>query len=298
MMRELKTLLAVAREGTFAAAAIKVGLTQAAVSAQMHRLEQSLGFALFDRVGRAARLNTRGRQVCQQARELLDRYQQLGAPVADTFSGRLISLGAIASVQRAFLPAVLSRFYRSPQACRVRVLPGVSTDFVNQVDTGELDMAMVIRPPFSLQGRLRWTQLFREPFRLLVARTQVSSDWAQLLATLPFIRYDHASFGGRQVERFLQDRQIAVRDIFELDELEAIVQLVARGVGVALLPQSSVHRRWPAQVRAIDLGKATFYREIGLVHAPENHLDAPVVYLLDLLRRQAGRAQASARIRP
>ena len=58
MIRELKTLVAVAREGTFAAAGQKIGLTQAAVSAQMQRLEGELGFELFDRSGRSARLNS------------------------------------------------------------------------------------------------------------------------------------------------------------------------------------------------------------------------------------------------
>ena len=54
MIRELKTLIAVAQHGTFAAAGQHIGLTQAAVSAQMKRLEAALGVALFERSGRAA----------------------------------------------------------------------------------------------------------------------------------------------------------------------------------------------------------------------------------------------------
>ena len=71
MIRELKTLIAVSTEGTFAAAGNKIGLTQAAVSAQMQRLEQSLGFALFDRTGRSATLNAAGLQTLSQATELI-----------------------------------------------------------------------------------------------------------------------------------------------------------------------------------------------------------------------------------
>ena len=78
MIRELKTFIAVAREGTFAAAGQRIGLTQAAVSAQMQRLEAELGFDLFDRTGRAAHLNKRGQQLLLQAQELLHMYSTLG----------------------------------------------------------------------------------------------------------------------------------------------------------------------------------------------------------------------------
>ena len=74
MIRELKTLIAVAQEGTFAAAGNKIGLTQAAVSAQMKRLEQELGIALFERKGRAAILTQRGQETLKQAHTLLTLY--------------------------------------------------------------------------------------------------------------------------------------------------------------------------------------------------------------------------------
>src|SRR3954463_731546 len=79
MIRELKTLMAVAREGTFAAAGEQIGLTQAAVSAQMQRLEAGLGFGLLDRPGGSARLNAMGHQTLEQAQQLLALYSNLGS---------------------------------------------------------------------------------------------------------------------------------------------------------------------------------------------------------------------------
>ena len=67
MIRELKTFIAVAQEGSFAAAGGKIGLTQSAVSAQMQRLENELGLALFERAGRSARISKAGRQVLSEA---------------------------------------------------------------------------------------------------------------------------------------------------------------------------------------------------------------------------------------
>ncbi|MCY1507328.1 LysR substrate binding domain protein [compost metagenome] len=91
-----------------------------------------------------------------------------------------------------------------------------------------------------------------------------------------FIRYDRSSFGGRQVDRFLRQMHFTLHEVSELDELDAIVKLVANGVGAALVPQTAAHRRWPAAVRAVDLGQHTFHRDIGLVHRAKQNLSEPV----------------------
>lgn len=291
MIRELKTLVAVAREGTFAAAGQKVGLTQAAVSAQMQRLEAELGFALFDRSGRTARLNDRGEQTLAQARDLLALHGRLGTrPVGAGAAAEPVRVGAIASVQRSLLPDALAAFHAGSPESRSRVVPGLSIDLVDQVDAGDLDLAVIVRPPFSLHADLRWRTLAEEPYRLLVPRRTRGDDALALLAERPFVRYDRASFGGRQVDRFLRAAQADVREVCEVDELDAIVRLVARGVGVALVPETAGSRAWPAAVRAIDLGARTFHREIGLVHRPARALSEPAARLA----RAIGDAYAAA----
>ena len=266
MIRELKTLMAVAREGTFAAAADRIGLTQAAVSAQMKRLEQELGFALFQRTGRSCRLNARGRQTLVQAEELLRLYRNLGSTAPPDTAVSTLNFGAIDSVQRSPLPEVLMRFHKAVPGCRLRVVTGLSPDLFNQVDAGEIEVAALIRPPFDLHSDLRWISLAREPFRLLVPRQVRETQWAEVLSTQPFIRYERASFGGRQVDRFLRSTHVTVKESCELGELNAIIRLVARGAGVALVPQTVDHLRWPAGIRAIDLGDHTFHRDIGMIH--------------------------------
>lgn len=288
MIRELKTLVAVAREGTFAGAGDKIGLTQAAVSAQMQRLESELGLTLFDRSGRSAHLNKTGEQILSQAQELIRMYNNLGTTPVGHAANVLVSVGAIASLQRSLLPDALAKFHRQCPDARSRVIPGLSMELVNLVDAGEIDMAAIIRPPFSLHKDLRWTTLASEPFRLLVPRSVSETDWAELLSTRPFIRYDRTSFGGRLVDRFLRGMHFALQERCEVDELEAIVRLVANGVGVALVPEVATHRRWPATVRAIDLGEHTFHREVGLVHRARGSLSEPARLLTKLIIGIAG----------
>jgi DNA-binding transcriptional LysR family regulator len=286
MIKELKTLIAVAREGTFAAAGNKIGLTQAAVSAQIQRLEAELGFELFDRKGRSAHLNRMGHQILLQAQELLRLYDSLGSTTVGLPPSVLVNIGAIASVQRSYLPDALAKFHQHCPQCRSRVVPGLSMELVNLVDAGEIDMAVIIRPPFSLQSDLRWTTLALEPYRLIVPRDMPGDDWTQLLSSQPFIRYDRSSFGGRQVDRFLRQMHFTLREVCELDELEAIIKLVENGVGVALVPQTAPDFVWPAGVRVLDLGQHTFHRDIGLVHRSRQTFTEPVRMLAELISAQ------------
>jgi DNA-binding transcriptional LysR family regulator len=234
-----------------------------------------------------------------QAEELLRLYQNLGSPMRLDSAATVVSFGAIDSVQRSTLADVLARLQREWPACRARVVPGLSPELFNLVDAGEIELAAVIRPPFTMQSDLRWTTLAREPFRLIVPRNLKQGDWGELLSNQPFVRYDRVTFGGRQVDRFLRGAHFTVKELCELGELNAIVRLVARGVGVALVPQTIDHVRWPAGVRAIDLGDHTFYREIGLIHRAIGTMSEPARALaqmfIDVYAMQARKSAAKPR---
>jgi DNA-binding transcriptional LysR family regulator len=283
MIRELKTLIAVAREGTFAAAGLKVNLTQAAVSAQMQRLEAELGYEIFERKGRNAQLNRRGQQILEQAQELVRLYNSLGSSAQGVAPTVQVEVGAIASVQRSLLPQALAQFHGARPECRTRIIPGLSLELLSAVDAREIDIAVIIRPPFELQSDLYWTTLASEPYRLIVPAGLADAEWSEMLSTQPFIRYDRSSFGGRQVDRFLRQFHFNTRDVCELDELDAITELVGKGVGVALVPQTVSRDAWPASVRAYDLGGHTFHRDIGLVHPANVALSVQVTLLVQLI---------------
>ncbi|HGA2319078.1 TPA: LysR substrate-binding domain-containing protein [Pseudomonas putida] len=287
MIRELKTLMMVAREGTFAAAGLKVNLTQAAVSAQMQRLEEALGFEIFERRGRNAQLNRRGQQVLIQAQEVIRLYSTLGCNAPGAAPTVQVDIGAIATIQRSLLPQALAQFHAARSECRTRIIPGLSLELLSAVDAREIDMAVIIRPPFELQSDLQWTTLAREPYRLIVPAGLEQAEWPDILNTKPFIRYERSSFGGRQVDRFLRQAHFNVREVCELDELEAITELVGKGVGVALVPQTVARDAWPASVRAYDLGARTFHRDIGLVHHANVLLSEQVTQLIALIVQAA-----------
>ncbi|POA17375.1 LysR family transcriptional regulator [Pseudomonas sp. FW300-N1A1] len=265
MLRELKTFIAVTRYGTFAAAGMHIGLTQSAVSAQMRNLEQALGIRLFDRTGRQAILNAAGQRALPMAREMLELFQRMAvSDDVSEFRGEL-KIGAVATVQTGLLPQALLRLRQQAPLLEAKLVPGVSLDLLSQVDTGEVDLALLIKPPFDLPKELSVQVVRKEPFVLIVPSNLEGDDPLQLLADHPHVRYDRNSFGGRLVTRFLREQQIEVKVALELDELEAIVKMVECGLGVSLLPLAGLWLERSMKVRVVELGELTFYREIVLL---------------------------------
>jgi len=263
VIKEFKTFLAVARDGTFTGAGAQLGLTQSAVSAQIKRLEEYLGVALFDRSARAAVLNIHGREMLPQAEELVAMAERMAATAGAGHVSGSLRIGAIASVQQDLLVQALGEFRAGYPDVRVRIVPGVSLSLLGQVDAGEVDMALLIRPPFALPPELGWQPLLREEMVLAMPESMAQAPWRELLATQPFIRYDRASFGGRGVDLFLKKQRIRVHEAVELDEIEAIANMVRHGLGVALLPRLSGLDL--DGLRLVSLDEATFYREIGII---------------------------------
>ncbi|QXH98349.1 LysR family transcriptional regulator [Pseudomonas monsensis] len=265
MLRELKTFLAVARHGTFAAAGLHIGLTQSAVSAQIRNLENALGIRLFDRTGRQATLNAAGQRALPMAQEMLAIFSRMAVDDAvSEFRGEL-KIGAVATAQTGLLPQALLRLRQQAPGLEPKLVPGVSLNLLSQVDAGEVDLAIMIKPPFELPKELSAQVIRREPFVLIVPPQVDGDDPLRLLAERPHVRYDRNSFGGRLVTRFLREQRIEVNVALELDELEAIVKMVESGLGVSLLPRAGLWLEHPLKVRVIELGELTFYREMVLL---------------------------------
>lgn len=274
MIRELKTFICVARRGTFAAAGQEVGLTPSAVGAQIRTLEDSLGVKLFDRTGRAASLNSAGQRAVPLAEEMLQLFARMGAPATENDFHGALRIGAIGTVQTGILPQVLVALKAKAPFIEASLIPGVSLNLLSLVDSGDLDLAIMINPPFALPKDLRAEVIAREPYVLITPQGVRGSDPVQLLRDHPFIRYDRNSFGGRSVTQFLREHKLSVRQALELDELDAIVKMVRSGLGVALVPLAGLWLEHAFDVRIIPLNEQTFHREIVLItryqqrHAP------------------------------
>jgi len=252
-IRLLKTFAAVAAEGSFAAAASRVALTQAAVGQQMRALEIELRRPLFARQGKAVVLNDAGRELLPQVRRLLALYEQMLAPAAtaDAMAGT-VHLGAVVSAVRPLIQATLALKARHA-ALDLHVSAAKSIELVERVQSGELDAAIAVREP-GARPELVWASLYAEPMVLLAPRKLEEGNPRVVLQQQPFIRFDPTEHTGRLVERTLRRLRVKPAELLELNALEGIVELVRSGLGVAVVPLLR-DARWAAdaKLRVIEL---------------------------------------------
>ncbi|KAA0911321.1 LysR family transcriptional regulator [Pusillimonas sp. ANT_WB101] len=264
MITELRTFLAVVRHGGFARAGEHIGLTQGAVSGHIQRLEEQIGHTLFDRTGRRAILTPAGREVHRRAEDIVSAVTELGKLDNTTGTRGTLALGAITSAQQSWLMKALAAFRVSFPGMSVRVLPGASLNILGQIDSGEIDLAVMVRPPFIPPPEIHWHSLLREPFVALVPADYSGNNWQAALHDLPYIRYDRSSFGGRAIDLYLRREQINVQDALELDEVSGLVQAVEHGIGVAIVPMTAAYLPYSDKLRVLPLTGNPPFREIGI----------------------------------
>ncbi|HEY3599444.1 MAG TPA: LysR substrate-binding domain-containing protein [Paraburkholderia sp.] len=264
-LRMLKTFRAVARTGSFAAAAEKVALTQAAVSLQMRGLEQALGRQLFDRSGRQIMLSRHGHEIWPKVEQILDLLDELGAERAGSMVGP-VTIGAVVSVIGA-LSLVVARLKTAHPQLDVRLLSARSEELAAMVEAGDVDIAAVVaRADATLPDTLKWTMLYTEPLMLVVSREITDSDPQRILRSHGFLRCDRRVRTGRVVEQALQKAGLTVNEYLELNSIETIVALVRENVGVAVLPL--LHRgnwRNDPSLRVLPISNPPVLRTVGMI---------------------------------
>jgi len=273
-IRKFRTFLAVARYGSFVAAAREIGLTQAAVSVQMKALEDELELQLFDRSARTVVLNSRGRALVPRAEELVRLYDAMPFATGNREVGGALALGAIPPTFQRLLPDAMLRMRQRYPRVAVRVATGVSSDLVGRVERGELDAVIVAEPPFKLSRGLVWHPIVADPLVLLASSTTRVTTLADVLERSTFIGISRQSWTGQLVHAVLKRHRLDVHETMELDSLDTIFAMVARGFGVSVMPLASSLWRRDRRVTVHLLTNPAVERKIGLVHRHRSGLEA------------------------
>jgi len=265
-IRFIRTFVSIARLGSFSAAARALGMTQSTVSLQMKALEAQMRAELFDRSGRRPTLNGPGRAFLAKAEEVVRLYDQLRdvAGAYDEHAG-ILKFGAVNSVVTGMLPAALRRLSRNYPRLQTQIVCGLSQDLVRKVDDGEIDAAIVSAPPSGLAPNLSWMTAARETLVVIGPPGTGAMSEEGLLRGHPFIRFNRKAWAGRFIESKLREHGYYLKEIMELDSMEAVVAMVATGMGVSVVPKRAAPDPLPAGLTVVAFQNGTISREIGIV---------------------------------
>jgi DNA-binding transcriptional LysR family regulator len=154
----LATFLAVVEHGGFTAAAHALHRSQAAVSAQIRRLEEETGAILMTRNSRGLRLTDHGRLLEPESRRLLEANAAVLARLAAETPPAIVHLGVMEDYATRILPPLLAEFARCHPEVRLHVRTGLTTALLDRLG-GELDLVLAMHAAGSARGHpLRLTR--------------------------------------------------------------------------------------------------------------------------------------------
>jgi len=288
-IKVLKNFLSITRHKSVASAAKEIGLTAAAAGQQLQQLESELGVELFDRTKRSLSLNHQGRSLIEPIQDIVARYETLGSDFKSELSGTIV-LGALVSTLMGTFGSTLNKIKQSYPNLEVKLIAGLSSNFLDQVLDGSLDAAIVTESPYALPQNMQWTELYTEPMVLIypAIKSKKGSTIKELSNDLPFIRFERNTWTGHLVDQTIRASKLAVKEGMELNSVEAIIELVRQGLGYAIVPKLA-NISWDSdkQLQIAELSGKTIFRKVGLLerkkHSRQNITQAIKQHFLSVL---------------
>jgi DNA-binding transcriptional LysR family regulator len=235
-IRFLQSLVSVVETGSITAAARREKLTSAAVSQRIQALERSLGTTLLMRTAHSVAPSEACLQLMPRMRRLISEAALLRVDLDEGQLSGEIRIGAISTVMTGLMPGLLHAVAEVAPRLKLRLVPGTSLLLYEQLIQGELDAALLVRPPFALPKSLMALALHQEPLVLMTREPIDPVLIRERLEADALIRYDPLSWGGRLATAYLEQEGLLPDVLCDMDALEAIAILVARGLGISLVP--------------------------------------------------------------
>lgn len=260
----MEYFVALAEESQFTRAAEITRVSQSGLSAAIKSLEQDLNAKLFTRTTRSVELTPAGRALVPHARNLLAEATAGRDAVTATVGEVTGSLhvGAEQCLGSINVPELVERFHRRHREVEIRFTQAGTGDLLSRMRDGEIDLAFVAGTPDTADPRLRLTgldhaTLATEPLVLLTPpddplASRKSVTWEDLQART------YIDLEGSWAIRMITDELFATRKIprrvaFTVGDIHALIDMLHRGLGIAVVPQSVARKTIAAELRAIQV---------------------------------------------
>ncbi len=272
-LTELRYVVAVARERHFGRAAEACFVSQPTLSVAVKKLEEELGVTLFERGPGEVTLTPAGQPIVEQAQRVLEeatRIKELAAAGRDPLAGPL-RLGAIYTIGPYLLPKVFPLLRRAAPAMQLHIQENFTHRLAELLKRGEVDVILVALP-FEEPG-VQTRAVYDEPFFVAVpkghpweGRKRITSE--ELTGESLLLLGEGHCFRDQVLEichTVRAKERSAIARTLEGGSLETIRQMVASGVGVTVLPATSLSNPSTGDlIRVLPFAKPVPVRRVGL----------------------------------
>lgn len=266
-LRHLRYFEAVARHSHVTRAASELHIAQPALSKQISQLEQELGVALFDRIGRNVRLTEAGEALLPHVHAVLSQVEAARAEMAERVGLRRgrASIGTPPTVGTQLLPPALAVFHQNYPGIELRLHEAGMQTLLDLLETGVVDVAVVSLP--VTDPDLTVVPLFSEDLMIAVGRSHYLANRTSVaikdLRDEPWLlspeNYElrEATLGACRRAGF------SPHIILDGGEMDTLLRLVSSGMGVALFPRLAVQH--VNDLVALQVTDQSLQRSLGIV---------------------------------
>jgi DNA-binding transcriptional LysR family regulator len=242
-LRGLEVFETLARTGSVAATAERLGMSAPAVSQQLRNLSQVLGVDLIDHSRRPMVLTPAGRLFLGRAEAALQalRAGQRGLSMLDLAGLSALSMGVIEDFENEVTPHLAIDLAEAMTQCAFRLSTGPSHELHAQIARRDLDIVICAAARPDPPGTLAHP-LIEDPYILAVPAGTDVSGGLDGLTGLTFVRRDPDQVMGQQIERYLSQTDLSPPHRFEMDSNQSISALVAGGSGWTITTPLSLLR--------------------------------------------------------
>jgi len=268
-LRQLRYFEALARTKHFGMAADQCAVTQPALSMQIKELERELGVELVERRGNTIAVTVAGQEIAARAEAILNQVREL-SDYARQHQGVLtgsLRLGLIPSVAPYLLPAILSEVAKQYPALDLQIRETQTGALVEELIRGDLDAALLALP--IQQPQVETMALFDDRF-LIAVQSQAAQSWTTgdlrtRIGQERLLLLEEGHCLRDQALQFCHIANMQARKALGAASLTTIMQMVAAGHGITLLPelcaQAEVDRQ---RVALIEFPENAPMRTVGL----------------------------------
>jgi DNA-binding transcriptional LysR family regulator len=240
----LRSFLTVVDTGAVTEAAVRLKMSQPALSRRLQQLEQQLGASLLARGRKGVELTDIGRLVAAEGRLLVERYDRLREQVAayQGLEGGTVRIGGGATAVSFVLPAAIAAFQADHPRIRFHLKEAGSREVAEDVAGGRLDLGLVTLP---VQARELEVRPLLEDRIVLVARQDHALAKGRRvraadLSGLTFVGFEAGSAIRQIIDAALREAGVEMNVVMELRSIPAILRMVATTGNLAFVSRLGV----------------------------------------------------------